>query len=108
MSEPKNQNPIKRIAAKRLTAKQRRVKKAVEYLQTYIATYSKQACYLDYSDTTIIDDVLYALGVALGKEKYMFAGGYANFKQVLLVHLESPEKGLPPVRKTVSKNRGRL
>lgn len=70
-----------------MTPEQKRVEKAVAYLQDYMTTYSNQKHYLDYSDSIIIDDVLYGLGVALDADEYSFASGYDRFKDRLRSHL---------------------
>lgn len=71
-------------------ARKRRVRSAVAYLQKYIAGYDRQMHYQDYSDETIINDVLYGLGLALHQERAEFAGGYDWFKrEVLLPHLQA-------------------
>lgn len=49
-------------------------------------TYDKQVGYLDHTNKTIIDDVLYGLGVALDN-KYRFADGFDKFKKRLRRHL---------------------
>lgn len=67
----------------KLTPAQRRVKKAIAYLQNYMATYTNQQGYLNYEDGTIINDVLYGLGVALGGKRYEYADGFARWKAVL-------------------------
>lgn len=73
------------------TAKQRRrMKKAVEHLQKYMMTYSNQAGYLNYSDETLIDDVLYGLGVALN-ERYRYRDGFDLFRQRLFEHIKREE-----------------
>lgn len=70
-------------------ARKKRVREAVSYLQNYIGTYHNQEFYEDYSDETIINDVLYGLGVALYGESARFAMGSLWFKQkVLLPHLQ--------------------
>lgn len=68
---------------KKLTTSQRRVQRAIACLKNYMDTYDRQVGYLDYSDDTIINDVLYGLGVALGGKKHMFADGFARWKAVL-------------------------
>jgi len=72
-----------------MKTRQKRVKKAIEYLQNYINTYDRQIGYLDYMDETIIDDVLYGLGVALGGKKHEMAPGYRKFKAILRKHLDN-------------------
>lgn len=69
-----------------LTKKQRRVRRIVRELQKYMNTYDKQASYLDYTDETIINDVLYGLGIALDK-KNRFADGFNRFKGRLQKHI---------------------
>ncbi|EDM47775.1 hypothetical protein [Marinobacter algicola] len=64
------------------------IKAAVAYLQEYMNTYSQQHSYEAYRAETLIDDVLYGLGVALDK-KYKYAQGYDEFKKVLRAHLEA-------------------
>lgn len=71
---------------KEITPAQRRMQDAVAYLKDYMGTYDKQYGYLDYSDDTLINDVLYGLGVALDPRN-KFADGFAAFKKVLLDRL---------------------
>lgn len=66
--------------------RQKKVKKAIEYLKKYIVTYEEQFGYLDYSDEIIINDILYGLGAALDG-KYKFASGFDKFKERLREHL---------------------
>ena len=70
-----------------MNIEQRRMKAAVEYLQQYMQTYDTQRGYLDYSDKTFINDVLYGLGVALNPKQYEFADGFDRFKEHLREHL---------------------
>ena len=70
-----------------MTARQKHVKQAIEYLARYMKTYDKQTGYLDYTDETIIDDVLYGLGVAIGGREYQMADGFAKFKERLAKHI---------------------
>lgn len=67
-------------------AAQKRMAGAVAYLAGYMANYAKQTGYEDYRDETLIDDVLYGLGAALGDE-YRFASGFELFKAKLCAHL---------------------
>lgn len=71
----------------KLTRKQKRMKTIVERLQVYVATYSEQSGYLDYSDTIFIDDILYGLGLALDR-RHHGAQGFDSFKAVLRARLE--------------------
>ena len=77
--------------SKKLTAKQRRMKKAVESLQEYMNTYSNQTGYLDYSDETFINDVLYGIGIALEPEDHQFAQGFRKFLKEKLKKLVDTE-----------------
>lgn len=78
------------VRRRRLTRKQRRMKQAVASMAAYMADYDKQDGYLDYSDKTLIDDVLYMLGTALDHEKHSWANGYDIFKAQLREHLGPP------------------
>ena len=91
VSDPEPKQPVKR-----LLKRQKRVKRAIEFLKDYYARYDQQFDYLDYSDHTLIDDALYGIGVALEPDKYRFADGYAKFKAILRKHLESSDDTIPP------------
>ncbi len=64
------------------------IKASVIRLQEYMNTYDQQHGYERYRAETLIDDVLYGLGIAID-EKYKFASGYDDFKKVLRDHLEA-------------------
>ena len=68
--------------------KHARMKTSVAYLQKYMDTYPDQVGYENYSDKTLIDDVLYGLGVALDPENNRYANGFMRFKNVLREHLD--------------------
>jgi disulfide oxidoreductase YuzD len=72
-------------------AKRKRVRQIVAAFQKYVATYSDQAHYDEYTDRILIDDFLYGIGLALDPEQYRMADGYERFKAVLRVHLDPPE-----------------
>lgn len=63
------------------------MKEAVAYLQEYMNTYINQPGYKSFSAQTLVDDVLYGLGVALDKERHTAAQGYRAFKEKLKAHL---------------------
>ena len=65
----------------------KRMELMVQYLKRYIDTYDNQYHYQNYSDTILIDDILYGLGVALNPEKHQFADGFDTFKKKLIEHL---------------------
>jgi len=71
-----------------MTKKQKRMKTAIQDLVDYMATYELQERWLDCSDETFIDDVLYGLGVALDKNEHRWANGFDIFKEKLRKHLE--------------------
>jgi hypothetical protein len=66
-----------------MTKSQKRVKLIIEKFQKYINTYSDQLGYLDYSDDTIIYDVLYGLGIALNEKEYKYKSGFDKFKKFI-------------------------
>lgn len=67
--------------------RQKEVEEIVASFQHYVATYTNQPDYLNYSDTTIVDDMLYGLGLAFNEREYKMAGGYRKFKNRLRKHL---------------------
>lgn len=66
---------------------QKRMKLMVQYLKEYIETYDKQYHYENYSDTILIDDILYGLGVALDPKAHQYADGYETWKNKLIQYL---------------------
>lgn len=62
------------------------IERAVASLKDYINTYDQQPGYESYRTETLIDDVLYGLGIALD-DKYKYAQGYEEFKKLLREHL---------------------
>lgn len=73
----------------KLTTRQKRMQKAISYMQGYMASYSKQTACLDYGDATFIDDVLYGLGAALHGTSCSYASGYEAWKEKLREHLKT-------------------
>ena len=65
----------------------KRMELMVQYLKRYIDTYDNQYHYQNNSDTILIDDILYGLGVALNPEEHQFADGFDTFKNKLIEHL---------------------
>lgn len=94
------------VRAKRLTKPQKRMRAAVKYLQDYMRTYSEQYGYMDYTDETFIDDVLYGLGVAIDEEKFRFFKGAQAFKQRLREHLGSNARVQPGRASTADETTG--
>ncbi|MGM1289590.1 hypothetical protein, partial [Escherichia coli] len=61
---------------RKLSPRQRkRMAAIVVEFQKYVATYSDQQCYQDYSDRTFIEDMLYGIGVAIDRERFRAADG---------------------------------
>jgi hypothetical protein len=67
--------------------KKKRIRAIVAAFQEYVRTYSDQAHYDQYSDKTVIDDMLYGLGIALDPERYKCADGFAKFQEFLRHYL---------------------
>ena len=65
-----------------MTKKQKRMKEIVKKFQHYVSTYDIQRGYIDYSDTTFIDDMLYGIGIAISDD-YKLAPGFQKFKDML-------------------------
>lgn len=61
-------------------ARRNRMRKIVARIQGYVATYTDQAAYADYSDDTFVNDMLYGIGMAISDE-YRHAGGFRRFKE---------------------------
>ena len=76
-----------------MTTAQRRVRRIVKKLQDYMSTYDQQPGYLNYTDETIIEDILYGLGIALEPKKHRCANGFSVFKKQLAKHLGFRAKG---------------
>lgn len=73
--------------------KQKRMKKIVAALQLYVATYTEQDSYEDYSDRCYIEDILYGLGLSLNHRDHYGASGFDRFKAVLREHIQSDSNG---------------
>lgn len=75
---------------KRDTERRRKLmRERVAKLQEYVATYTDQSHYDEYSDKTYVDDILYGLGISMiAPADYTGPGGYERFKQYLREHLK--------------------
>ena len=69
----------------------KRMKQAVKYLQDYMNTYDNQPEYLDYPIETLINDVIYGLGVAVRGDEYKCGEGFDKFRQKLSAFLSGKE-----------------
>lgn len=63
------------------------VKDIMHDLEHYVSTYMNQYGAEEYSDETIINDILFGLGRSLSDE-YNFAPGFEKFKDRLLEHIK--------------------
>lgn len=80
--------PVATNTSKRLTAKQKRMQRVIRFLGNYMGTYEhQQAECLNYTDKILIDDVLYALGIAFEPQHHKYASGYEVWKDRLREHL---------------------
>jgi len=70
------------------TYSQDRMRLMVQYLKRYMETYDSQHGYENYTDTTLINDMLYGLGVAINPEKHQFANGFDLWKKELKSFIE--------------------
>ena len=56
-------------------------------MKHYIDTYPNQRSWELYTYSTILNDLIYGIGIAIDKEKYEFADGYKEFKKHLIEFL---------------------
>jgi hypothetical protein len=57
--------------------------------QHYVATYSDQPGFLDYSDRTFIQDMLYGIGLAIDPKAFKCADGFDRWLDELRDHLKT-------------------
>lgn len=67
-----------------LSRRQKHMIKTVKAFQEYVAFYSGQRFYQDYSDETFIHDMIYGIGIALNEKEYSWADGYEKWKERLI------------------------
>ena len=60
------------------------IEDAITHLQTYLDTYTMQSGYKDYPVEIWIDDMIYGLGISIDPDKYMYADGFDEFKEILV------------------------
>lgn len=70
-----------------LTKRQKRMQKIVAAMELYVAGYTEQSSYLDYSDETFINDMLYGIGLALDRREFGMGAGFDRFKKRLRGYL---------------------
>lgn len=80
------------MVSARTKKREKQVEEAVKTLQRFWNTYSDQDFYRTYSDATIIDDALYAIGLALWGQT--FAPGFDATREKLLEHLQKWKAGV--------------
>ncbi len=74
-----------------VTPRRKQMRAAVAKFQEYVATYSDQAYFDDYTNKTYLEDMLY--GICLSMQELFPAdfkgpGGFERFKQHLREHLK--------------------
>jgi hypothetical protein len=63
--------------AKETKKRREHVRKAIAHFDLYVSEYDEQTNYEDYSDVTIVKDMVYGLGLALwGEAEHQGASGY--------------------------------
>lgn len=70
------------------------IEHVVKYLQEYINTYDQQPFYQQYEYKTVVLDIVYGLGVAIGGEKYKYASGFRRWQNTLIRFLEDNLEGI--------------
>jgi len=70
------------IDAKKVIDEASRIKEIVKKFQVYVATYTNQQFYENYSEECIINDMIYGLGIAIN-DKFNYANGYREWKKEL-------------------------
>lgn len=68
-------------------ARQRRMQRMVAAMQLYVSTYTEQTSYMDYSDETFINDMLYGIALALDRKQFYASTGFDRFKKRLRGYL---------------------
>ena len=84
---------------------QKPMKQSVQELTKYMETYPNQYGYESWPVDTLIDDVLYGLGVSISDE-YRFADGYDKFKKLLLDRLQKEEENRKSIHQAIDKLKG--
>jgi hypothetical protein len=63
--------------AKETKKRRQHVREAIAHFEFYVSEYDEQAHYEDYSDVTIVRDMIYGLGIALwGEAEHKGPRGY--------------------------------
>lgn len=70
----------------KLEQREKRNKQIIKYMKDYINTYDSQAHFKSYEDETIIDDMVYMIGVALYNLKGV--DGYGKWRKILIEYME--------------------
>ena len=87
------------MVSRRRLKREKHVEEAVAKLAKFWATYDQQDFYRGYTDETIINDALYAIGMALWG--HTFASGFDATCQRLLEHLQKEHR--PPAQAAAQK-----
>ena len=65
------------------------IKQAVAVLQEYMNTYQDQPEYERYMTVTLVNDVIYGLGLAIDENRFSGHAGFTEFRRVLAEHLKT-------------------
>ena len=67
-------------------------RKVIKSIKNYIDTYHNQFGWEKYKKDTVLNDLVYGIGIAIDKEKYQYANGYDEFKKELIKFLTNPDE----------------
>lgn len=76
-----------------------RMRGIVERFQKYVASYSDQLSYEEYSDDMFIQDMVYGIGIALDPEGHAYANGYRAWR----IKLRKMLSDVPPTLGDIKK-----
>lgn len=63
-------------------------RQVIEDMTNYLQSYPKQRCWESYSPETILNDLVYGIGISIDEKCYSYADGYRDFKRYLIEFLE--------------------
>ena len=66
--------------------------KVIAAMKEFIDTYPDQIGWQEYTKDTVLNDLIYGIGVAIDHDKYSFAMGYRYFKKDLIKFLTNPDE----------------
>ena len=66
--------------------------KVIKSMKNYIDTYPNQLGWELYTKDTVLNDLVYGIGIAIDKRKYQYGDGYDKFKKDLIKFLTNPDE----------------